>query len=150
MRKRLENLRDKLDVQWKDLAVLLGISVPMLGCIRRGERNPSAKFIARVDALERNGVALQPKHSDGNKLHAITVAESAMEYRIVPPSVPPSPREHVTQCVLSALDLALKLNKSDQFETLIMHLLGVITGGESYDWHRREISNIIDEHFRNK
>ena len=60
MKTRLEKLRKKLGVQWKDIALLLDISVPMLGCLRRGERNPSEKVLARLAAVESGDVVLQP------------------------------------------------------------------------------------------
>lgn len=31
---------------------MLDVSVPMLGCLRRGEKNPSAKLLLRITALE--------------------------------------------------------------------------------------------------
>lgn len=58
MKDRLEALRSKLGVQWKELAEMLGISVPMIGCLRRGERNPSSKLELKISALENGCVAL--------------------------------------------------------------------------------------------
>ncbi len=54
MKKRLEALKSRLGLQWKDLANALSISVPMLGCIRRGERNPSKYLLKRIEELEQN------------------------------------------------------------------------------------------------
>lgn len=56
MKDRLETLRQRLGIQWKDLAKALSISVPMLGCLRRGERNPSKKVLDRLVELEKNGL----------------------------------------------------------------------------------------------
>ena len=56
MKKRLEALKSRLGLQWKDLADALSISVPMLGCIRRGERNPSKNLLRRIEELEQNGL----------------------------------------------------------------------------------------------
>lgn len=59
MKKRLEALRQDLNVQWKELADMLEMSVPMMGCLRRGERNPSDKLLRRIEDLE-SKVVLQP------------------------------------------------------------------------------------------
>lgn len=64
MKERLERLKDTLGVQWKDIANALGISVPMLGCLRRGERNPSAKLLRKVEELEKSGVVLPDTTTD--------------------------------------------------------------------------------------
>ena len=136
MKKRLETLREKLDVQWKDMAELLGISVPMLGCLRRGERNPSQKVLSKIEALEQNGVVL----------HDI-VSDTAMEYRMTQPMHLLSSRERAAQYAVSAFDSAQSAGKAGQFETLMLHIAGVVTHDESYAWHRIEIDNIIDRHF---
>ena len=52
MEDRLKALKDKLGVQWNELAQLIGISVPMLGFLRRGERNPSPKVLLTIKTLE--------------------------------------------------------------------------------------------------
>jgi len=52
MEDRLNALKDKLGVQWNELAQLIGISVPMLGFLRRGERNPSPKVLLSIKTLE--------------------------------------------------------------------------------------------------
>lgn len=64
MKNRLELLKDKLDLQWKELADALDISVPMLGCLRREERSPSKKLLHRINELEKNGVVLQADTTD--------------------------------------------------------------------------------------
>lgn len=65
MKDRLEKLREKMGVQWKELADILNISVPMLGCLRRGERNPSDKLMVRIKAIESGEVALQAQAPPG-------------------------------------------------------------------------------------
>lgn len=85
MMDRLEKLRSKLDVQWKDLAKILNISVPMLGCLRRGERNPSAELLKRIEYVEKNGVALHDcynKEPDVEKNQACFFAETEQSLRL--------------------------------------------------------------------
>ena len=64
MKKRLELLKDKLGIQWNELADALDISVPMLGCLRRDERSPSKKLLLRIEELEKKGVVLQADTTD--------------------------------------------------------------------------------------
>jgi transcriptional regulator with XRE-family HTH domain len=59
MKDRLFELKETLGVQWKQLADLLEISVPMLGCLRRGERKPSPNLATRIEELEKNGIVPQ-------------------------------------------------------------------------------------------
>lgn len=54
---RLELLKDKLGLKWNELAGALGISVPLLGFIRRGDRHPSEKVLRAIVALEESGVS---------------------------------------------------------------------------------------------
>lgn len=75
MNERLEKLRKRLGVQWKELAELLGISVPMLGCLRRGERNPSEKLLARLDDVEAGKVALQTASKERMAVPMFSAAE---------------------------------------------------------------------------
>lgn len=52
MEERLFALKERLGIQWNELAQLIGISVPMLGFIRRGIRKPSSKVLLSIKALE--------------------------------------------------------------------------------------------------
>ena len=61
MKERLEELRRRLGIQWRELADMLEISVPMVGCLRRGERNPSEKLLARIADVEAGRVVLHAK-----------------------------------------------------------------------------------------
>ncbi len=74
MNERLEKLRKRLGVQWKELAEMLGISVPMLGCLRRGERNPSEKVLARLSDVESGKVVL---HTASKERIAVPVCSAA-------------------------------------------------------------------------
>lgn len=56
MKERLEALRERLGLQWNELADALGISVPLLGFIRRGNRKPSAKVLIAIETLEHSDV----------------------------------------------------------------------------------------------
>ena len=57
MEARLTALKERLGVQWNELAEQIGISVPMLGFLRRGERNPSPKVLLAIEALERSDIS---------------------------------------------------------------------------------------------
>ena len=57
MKDRLEALKDKLGLQWNELADALGISVPLLGFIRRGDRKPSPKVLMAIETLEHSDVS---------------------------------------------------------------------------------------------
>jgi len=57
MKDRLEALKDKLGLQWNELADALGISVPLLGFIRRGDRKPSSKVLMAIETLEHSDVS---------------------------------------------------------------------------------------------
>ena len=52
MEDRLNALKERLGVQWNELAQLIGISVPMLGFLRRGDRKPSPKVLLSIKTLE--------------------------------------------------------------------------------------------------
>lgn len=52
MEERLLALKDRLGLQWNELASQIGISVPMLGFLRKGKRNPSPKILMAIEALE--------------------------------------------------------------------------------------------------
>ena len=64
-----------MGVQWKELAEMLGISVPMLGCLRRGERNPSEKLLARLHDVESGKVALQTVSKERIAVPVFSAAE---------------------------------------------------------------------------
>ena len=57
MKDRLEALKDKFGLQWNELADALGISVPLLGFIRRGDRKPSSKVLMAIETLEHSDVS---------------------------------------------------------------------------------------------
>ena len=76
MKERLEVLRAKLGLQWNEFADFLGISVPMLSCLRRGERNVSPKVLARIEAAERGDVVLQPLHSTSDQDQSKPIAHT--------------------------------------------------------------------------
>ena len=57
MKERLEALKEKLGLQWNELADALGISVPLLGFIRRGDRKPSPKVLMAIETLEHSDVS---------------------------------------------------------------------------------------------
>ena len=42
----------RLNLKWEELAYKIGISVAMLGFLRRGERRPTTKILAAIAALE--------------------------------------------------------------------------------------------------
>lgn len=53
MDERLKKLRFALGLEWGELAEKLCISRSMLGFIRRGDKEPSAKLMFRISELER-------------------------------------------------------------------------------------------------
>lgn len=57
MEARLNALKERLGVQWNELAEQIGISVPMLGFLRRGDRKPSPKVMMAIEALERSDIS---------------------------------------------------------------------------------------------
>lgn len=57
MEARLNALKERLGVQWNELAQQIGISVPMLGFLRKGNRKPSPKVLMAIEALERSDVS---------------------------------------------------------------------------------------------
>ncbi len=57
MEARLMALKERLGVQWNELAEQIGISVPMLGFLRRGIRNPSPKVLMAIEALEHSDIS---------------------------------------------------------------------------------------------
>lgn len=52
MNERLTELKTRLNLKWGELASKIGISVAMLGFLRRGERRPTAKILAAIASLE--------------------------------------------------------------------------------------------------
>lgn len=52
MNERLTELKTRLNLKWGELANKIGISVAMLGFLRRGERRPTAKILAAIASLE--------------------------------------------------------------------------------------------------
>lgn len=52
MEARLTALKERLGIQWNELAQQIGISVPMLGFLRKGDRKPSPKVLLSIEALE--------------------------------------------------------------------------------------------------
>ena len=52
MNERLTALKMRLNLKWEELAYKIGISVAMLGFLRRGERRPTTKILAAIAALE--------------------------------------------------------------------------------------------------
>jgi transcriptional regulator with XRE-family HTH domain len=56
MNTRLEALKERLGLQWNELADALGISVPLLGFIRRGDRPPSKKVLIAIESLESSDI----------------------------------------------------------------------------------------------
>ena len=57
MNDRLAVLKERLGLQWNELADALGISVPLLGFIRRGDRKPSPKVLMAIETLEHSDVS---------------------------------------------------------------------------------------------
>lgn len=57
MEARLNALKERLGVQWNELAEQIGISVPMLGFLRHGNRKPSSKVLLAIEALERSDIS---------------------------------------------------------------------------------------------
>ena len=57
MNDRLAVLKERLGLQWNELADALGISVPLLGFIRRGDRKPSPKVLIAIETLEHSDVS---------------------------------------------------------------------------------------------
>ena len=52
MNERLTELKTRLNLKWGELASKIGISVAMLGFLRRGVRRPTAKILAAIASLE--------------------------------------------------------------------------------------------------
>ena len=52
MDERLTELKTRLNLKWCELADKMGISVGMLGFLRRGVRRPTPKILATISALE--------------------------------------------------------------------------------------------------
>lgn len=64
MEERLIALKDRLGVQWNELANQIGISVPMLGFLRKGKRNPSPKILMAIEALEQGNTTVTTSTED--------------------------------------------------------------------------------------
>ena len=66
------------------------------------------------------------------------------------PSFTLTQRERVAQLAVAGYDAASSRRKAAQYETLMQHVAGVAEGGESWQWHRDEAGNIMDQHFGEK
>lgn len=142
----LKKARLRKQLSGRKTAELVGLSSPYYSQLETGKRGPPPH-----EVLERIDEVLQTKFAKSKTLADLPSEydeEWRMAQRLAQPAYALSPRERVSQYAAVAYDAAKHRKKAGQFETLMQHVSGVVTQDDSYDWHRREISNIIDEHFR--
>ena len=74
MNTRLEALKERLGLQWNELADALGLSVPLLGFIRRGDRPPSKKVLIAIESLESTDISTTTATKDTQLLKQRAIA----------------------------------------------------------------------------
>lgn len=145
----LRELRETLALSLADLSDISGVSKGSIGNYETGARGLGFKSrraleVALADHIERGGAPPRPQ------TQTQTFADPGADYggaRLDAPAHLLTPRERSAQYAALAYDAAKARRKSGQFETLMQHVAGVVAREESYDWHKREMLHIVDEHF---
>ena len=138
----LRELRQSLALSLAELAEMSGVSKGSIGNYETGIRGLGRKSMLSIES------ALVKRLPAKMQVFADTAAEPGVEYRMSPPMHLLSARERATQYAVNAFDSAQSAGKAGQFETLMLHIVGVVSHDESYAWHRAEIDNLIDRHFK--
>lgn len=137
MEKKLDmaQVRTKLGITQARLAELLDVDRKYVSMIETGTKPLSSKLSKKLDSLLSN----PPPAS----VETITGADP-------PYFLAHTARERAAQYAVNAFDSAQASGKAGQFETLMLHIAGVVSPDDSYDWHSRQITHIIETHFKGK
>lgn len=137
----LKKARLAKQLSGRKTAELAGISSPYYSQIETGKRpKPPRAVVKRLEQVLQTKFANKQAEPDPA---SIEIKQSKLDM----PAHLLTPRERSAQYAAVAFDAACTRRKSAQFETLMQHVAGVVSSAESYDWHNRELSNIIEEHF---
>jgi len=139
-----------------EIARLCGISQQSYNRYEAGTVTPKHAALHRiathygltVDQMLAGGEG--PRHYTPAILPPDSAADPAAARRLAAPSFTLTQRERVAQLAVAGYDAASSRRKAAQYETLMQHVAGVAEGGESWQWHRDEAGNIMDQHFGEK
>ena len=142
----LKKARLRAGLSGRETSKKAGISSAYYSQLETGARNrPPPDVLARLEGV------LQTKFAElagPDDLPLPSEADPRTARRLAKPQFLLTARERCAQYAMVAYDSAVARSKAGPFETFILHVAAVVSSSDEYDWHRREMDNILNEHFR--
>lgn len=141
----LKKARLRAGLSGRETSKKAGISSAYYSQLETGARNrPPPDVLARLEGVLQTKFAGMASPAE---LPLESEADPKTESRLSQFPFLLTARERCAQYATIAYDSAVARSKAGPFETFIQHVAGVLSSDDEYDWHRREMDNILNEHF---